>query len=283
MTGDAAGFSGQASYPAGSADGPLKFRVTPDYYQFSFTNFPDIICAFSTRARNYDFRAAGETALISVIREARIKFLNELGVRPEQAVFLEQVHGAHIRTAGSGDRGSGVFDWVGALPASDAVITQGTDIALCLLTADCLPLLLVDPCGNACGAVHAGWRGSYQHFAEQTVNEMIRTMRVLPEELMVVIGPGIRSCCYEVSAELQQNFPHSTMVRNGRIFLDLAAENIRQLQGCGIKPEHIIDTSLCSCCNREIFFSYRSGDSAQRMLTVIMRRNPLLPRRQQDS
>ncbi|MDD5745683.1 MAG: peptidoglycan editing factor PgeF [Candidatus Omnitrophica bacterium] len=275
MTGNAAGFSDLSSVPLHSKNGSISFTATAGYYRISFATAPDIICAFSTRARNYDLRAASETMPLSVIQEARREFFGALGIAPGQAVFLEQVHGANVLRIEAEQRGRGVFDWGGAMPRSDAVITGQSDTALCLLTADCLPIVLIAPRAKALGAVHAGWRGTHQKIAGHAVDEMVAALQVKPKELLAVIGPGIRPCCYAVSAEMQRNFPRSTLTRNNAVFLDLVTENVRQLLSRGVRQENIVDTGVCSYCNRGTFFSYRAGDIMQRMLTVIMRKESI--------
>jgi hypothetical protein len=98
------------------------------------------------------------------VRENRKLFFQQLGVERFALASLRQVHSASVyqvvRTASGeleyrfgGNRLPGV-----AQPAGDALFTEEAGILLSVRTADCLPVLLVDPKHRAVAAVHAGWR-----------------------------------------------------------------------------------------------------------------------------
>jgi len=42
------------------------------------------------------------------------------------------------------------------MPSADALVTNRTDVALCVRAADCLPVLLADPGNGVIGAAHSG-------------------------------------------------------------------------------------------------------------------------------
>ena len=64
-------------------------------------------------------------------------------------VGLTQVHGAAVEVV--------TAVWPpGAGPRADAMVTRQPGIALGVITADCAPVLLVDPAARVIGAVHAG-------------------------------------------------------------------------------------------------------------------------------
>ena len=64
----------------------------------------------------------------------------------EEVYFPEQIHGINVVRV---DRNSPVI-------AADAVVTDQVHCPIGVMTADCLPLLLVSQ--DSIGAVHAGWR-----------------------------------------------------------------------------------------------------------------------------
>ncbi len=90
--------------------------------------------------------------------------------------------------------------------AGDALLTDQDGILLSVRTADCLPILVVDPTHRAVAAVHAGWRGTLQCIPEKVVAEMRRLFGSNPRELLAAIGPSIRACCYEVGEEVVDAF-----------------------------------------------------------------------------
>jgi YfiH family protein len=94
----------------------------------------------------------------------------------------------------------------GVGPPGDALLTDEPRILLSIRTADCLPILLVDPQRRAIAAVHAGWRGALARIAEKAVGDMRREFYSRPDDLIAVIGPSIRRCCYEVQQDVVNAF-----------------------------------------------------------------------------
>jgi purine-nucleoside/S-methyl-5'-thioadenosine phosphorylase / adenosine deaminase len=186
--------------------------------------------------------------------------------------------------------------------AGDGLITRTTEILLAVLAADCLPIVVVDSRLKAVGVFHAGWRGTLKRIAAKGVGEMRRHFGSRPDDLKAAIGPGIRSCCYQVGAEVREKFDgqfsyastlfretkesdevrekypllfltarapgHSELPR--KIFLDLAEANRRQLVDADVPAKNITDLGRCTACNRDVFFSHRAENGVTgRMMTVV--------------
>jgi YfiH family protein len=146
--------------------------------------------------------------------------------------------------------------------------------ALRLQTADCLPLLLLDTCSGHYGAVHAGWRGTLAGVLGNT----LEAMHGAGGSTWLAIGPGIRSCCFEIGPEVVAAF-HARWGENtrrwlhagagGRRHLDLAAANLFQALEAGVPAKQVLDTGLCTRCRRDLFFSYRGdGGATGRIITL---------------
>ena len=86
------------------------------------------------------------------------------------------------------------------------MITSTPGLLLAIQTADCLPVILVDPEHHAVGVFHAGWRGTVQRIVEKGVGEMHRRFGTRARELRAAVGPGIQGCCYEVGEEVRTRF-----------------------------------------------------------------------------
>ena len=172
----------------------------------------------------------------------------------------------------------------------DGLITATPGLLLGIQTADCLPVILVDPKHHAVGVFHAGWRGTVKRIVEKGVGEMQRWFGTRPRDLKAAIGPGIGGCCYEVGEEVRTKFEsqfsyaaklfrevkESDPVRekypllflNARapghgelppkIFLDLAEANRRQLLAVGVPAKSIESLALCTSCHTDLLFSYRA-------------------------
>ncbi len=184
----------------------------------------------------------------------------------------------------------------------DGLITRTPSILLAILTADCLPIILVDAKLRAVGAFHAGWRGTAKRIVEKGVGEMQRCFGSRPQDLKAAIGPGIRGCCYQVGSEVRAAFESqfeyaSALFRETedrddiherypllfltarapghselptKIFLDLAEANRRQLLNAGVLPKNISDLGLCTSCRQDLFFSHRAEEGKTgRMMAVV--------------
>lgn len=55
---------------------------------------------------------------------------------------------------------------------ADALVSQCADIAVGVITADCAPILLVDPDREIVAAAHAGWKGALRGIVASTIDAM---------------------------------------------------------------------------------------------------------------
>ena len=192
-------------------------------------------------------------------RRRLTRFLEPFG----RLLCLKQVHGARVVAA----------PWEGT-PEADAGTSTEPGWFLGVETADCLPVLMVDPARRAVAAVHAGWRGTAAGVAAAAV-EALRASGSRPEDLLAALGPAIGPCCYEVGEELRDAFgPRgSEFFRpgpRGRLHLDVRAANRRQLVLAGLPPERIQDVDECTRCRPDLYHSYRrDGPGAGRMLSYV--------------
>jgi len=177
--------------------------------------------------------------------------------------LMRQVHGACVVEAPWEER-----------PEADAAIATGQGLVLGVETADCLPILLVDPMRRAVGAVHAGWRGTASEVAMRAV-ESLRAQGSRSEDLVAALGPAIGPCCYEVGDELRPAFDRwgGDLFRpgpRGRPHLDVRAANRRQLLSAGLRDERIHDVAQCTSCRRDLYHSYRrDGPNGGRMISFV--------------
>jgi polyphenol oxidase len=166
-----------------------------------------------------------------------------------------------------------------ALPCADAIATRQNCVAIGVQVADCFPIILADPRGGAIAAVHAGWRGTLRRIAAKTVAALAREFTADPANVVAAVGPGIRSCCFEVGAEVAEQFeieyPGARLTRPhaaGKYLLDLGRALAIQLGEIGLRPENIFDSGACTACNAAEFFSYRrDGQHTGRMMALIAR------------
>ena len=160
----------------------------------------------------------------------------------------------------------------------DALITNVAQVPLLILTADCVPVVIIDPKNKAIGVAHAGWRGTYDKICKNTIDEMVKDYNSNPEDLVCVIGPSIGVCCYEVSEELVEKFNTNLanhagkfdIIKDGKHYLDLWKINELTLKDCNVKEENIINLQICTNCNHDKFYSYRKHNKTPKRIGTMI-------------
>lgn len=181
-------------------------------------------------------------------------------VGAKKLLFMNQIHSANIKIVDSSS--------CDVIKECDAIITQDKNVALCVVVADCNPLLYYDKEHEVIAAAHAGRVGSYQAIASKTIEMMQKNFTCKPENIEVFMGPSIRKCCYEVGQEVIQGFEAFTCKKDEKIFLDLISLNLEQLKKIGVQEKHIHLSSICTCCDTN-YFSYRREATSKRFCGVI--------------
>jgi len=178
-------------------------------------------------------------------------------------LLMQQVHGTTVALA----------PW-DAAPEADAAVASAPGLVLGIQTADCLPVLLVDPERGLVAAAHAGWRGSAAGVTRHAVRALVASGS-RPGALVAALGPAIGPCCYEVGEELREAFGAEAARffrpgANGRPHLDLRAANLHQLLDEGLQPAAIHQLPDCTRCRADLYHSYRrDGRGAGRMISVV--------------
>ncbi|MFZ0278321.1 MAG: peptidoglycan editing factor PgeF [Candidatus Sulfotelmatobacter sp.] len=276
----------------------------------NLAKIPWLVHGFSTRVGGSS-RAYGGLALNlgftphdskTAVERNRAAFSRELTAGKWPLVSLRQVHSDTIQFVEAPSKSQLV---------GDGLITSTPGLLLAIQTADCLPIILVDPKHRVVGVFHAGWRGTLKRIVEKGVGEMRRRFGTRPGDLKAAIGPGIHGCCYQVGKEVRDQFEsqfaysaklfreveerdpvrekypmlfltarppgHSELPK--KIFLDLVEANRQQLLTAGVPARSIEASPLCTNCRTDLLFSYRAekGKTGRMMAVVGIRdqRRPL--------
>ncbi len=270
-----------------------------------FKKLPWLVHGFSTRPAGESTCYGGRSLNLGFTKEDRRdnvennrrQFLLALGAatagRPWPLTVNRQVHSDVIHILRAQPR---------APLTGDGLITNLPGVAIAILTADCLPVLVVDRRNKIVGAFHAGWRGTVQRIVEKGVGLMRRDFGSRPEDICAAIGPGIAKCCYAVGEELRHEFQsqfayarellhevnNSDPVRQKypllflnqrppghgdpciQLHLDLAEANRRQLLSAGVPAKQITVLRECTACSTKKFFSHRADQGRTgRMMAVV--------------
>ncbi len=184
---------------------------------------------------------------------------------PAEPLWLQQVHGVTVHV-----------DADGSAPTQpcDAAVTFRPNCVLAVLTADCLPLVLVSRDGRRLGVAHAGWRG----LAHGVIEATIAALGGDGEELLAWLGPAISRDAFEVGDDVRTAFARVhpddvtafTPNARGRWQADLCQLAKRRLASCGVS--RVTDSQLCTFTDAARFFSHRRDPGSGRMATLVWRR-----------
>lgn len=181
-------------------------------------------------------------------------------------VTAKQVHGTGVLVAD----GPGA-----AATEADAVVAAGAGFVAGVVTADCVPVLLLDRRRRATAAVHAGWRGASAGVVEAAIERLRARFDVAPGELEAVIGPAVGPCCYVVGPEVEAAFRARTGDataaawdrRDGKLSLDLRQAVRALLAVAGVPGAAMVGP--CTACDRRFCSYRRDGAGCGRQLSFI--------------
>jgi polyphenol oxidase len=192
-----------------------------------------------------------------------------LGIDDRRVVCSCQIHSDHVFVVEKKHGGHGAYRRSTAIQDNDALITAVPGIPIAVLTADCLPVILWAARERVAAVIHSGWRGIHKKIIEKTFENMVRKFDVSPGGVAAVLGPSIRSCCYEVGRDFLDHFPNGIKEKKGKLYFDIIEEAVRQLAAVGVRQDRIYDSNICTCCASLEFHSYRrEGASAGRSMAV---------------
>lgn len=186
----------------------------------------------------------------------RARAMELLGVPPSALTTVYQVHSPDVVTVTEPFAHN-------AAPKADAMVTDRPGIALGILTADCVPVLFVDPVARVIGAAHAGWKGAVTGVLEATVAAMVALGADRPR-ILAGIGPHIGWDSYEVGPEFRERFVatdpgHDVLFRpsdrTDHWMFNIGGYVLGRLQAAGLGQ--VETTGLDTLAREDLFFSYR--------------------------
>ncbi len=173
-------------------------------------------------------------------------------------VQVHQVHGNRVHAVDAHSRG--------VTAVADGMVTSTRGVILGILTADCVPVLLLDEQARIVAALHAGWRGVMADIASAGISAMV-SLGARPQCIEAAMGPAIGACCFEVDASLARRFEaeipdanrHVRYTGTEKAFIDLKALLRGQLMRAGVESGAITDVPICTRCSSARFFSRRAA------------------------
>lgn len=152
---------------------------------------------------------------------------------------------------------------------TDALVTRETNLGLVIMSADCAPVVLVDPIAHVVGVVHAGWQGMLVGVVANAIEVMFE-LGAEPENLKAIIGPTISAqnfiATQERFDEVKDIEPTAAVkLANGQLAVDIRKGVKHQLAQYQIKTT---DLNICTFDTPELF-SFRRDTETGRNATVV--------------
>lgn len=227
-------------------------------------------CCYTTKSMgSFTFaRAQFDTVLANYRR-----LEEETGIAPDSIARAHLANGVKVAKVTKEDMGRGVTRDPGPLMKVDALHTNIPRLYLGLCTADCFALTLHDRVKRALGIAHCGWRGVVGRLDQKLLEAMRGDYGTNPKDVVAVIGPGIRVCCYQQQDDgLRTAFAEYQDLKlieehdDGEYSIDVALALRHNLAQLGIKE--VVDTGLCTGCNPEFYSARKEGFTTGRMLNL---------------
>lgn len=198
----------------------------------------------------------------------RFKLANLLGLELRNLIFMNQIHSDKICVvdekfmAEFGAKFDKFFEFgefksenlqsefVKIFPECDALVTNLHSVGLCVMVADCSPVLLLDEKSGAVGVAHAGRAGVCQKIVTKTAIKMSEIYGTKICDLSVIVGANIKGSCYEVG---EMDLGEFNKFKNGDKFdINLALK--AEFTELGIKK--FTFSKFCTHCENHLY-SYR--------------------------
>lgn len=179
-----------------------------------------------------------------------------IGVEVKNLKFMRQIHSNRVEILRNLDD---------EIAPCDGIITNLKGVALCVLIADCSPILIIDEVSQAVAAIHAGRAGTIGKICTDAINKMKAQFGCKERNLKVFTGPNIKSGCYEIG---EMDLGEFNRYKNGKNF-DINAALADEFKELGVKNVNF--SPVCTHCD-ERYFSYRREGVTGRFAGFVMMR-----------
>jgi len=178
----------------------------------------------------------------------------KIGVPKNNLFLMNQTHSSKVVTIDENNKNIHRVD-------ADALITKIENIAISVLTADCVPILIYEEVNHIIACVHAGWRGAVNGIIKKTLNEIVGMKK--NNKIYVAVGPCIGAKNYEVGEEFFDQFIKEN--KKNEIFFSQGKKDkflfdLRKYVNFKIKEfdvDHVENIDFDTYAEKENLFSFR--------------------------
>lgn len=244
-----------------------------EYLQFRKLNqYSNLISHAYSLGININFRTSRINGILP--EEEFLKTINNykklckcLNLDYENIVKTEQRHTDNVKIVNL--KKDSFEDNLEIAKKTDALITNKKDIILSTTNADCILMIVFDPIKKVIANIHSGWRGTVKRISVKTIEKMKETYGCNPRDIICCICPSIRKCHFEVDEDVYKMFYNEFKdleeieniieknLNKGKWNIDTVLINKIILRDAGLLEKNIVDSKLCSVCNKEYIHSFR--------------------------
>lgn len=164
----------------------------------------------------------------------------------------------------------------------DGLCTSTKGISISTINADCILFIFYDPIKNVIANVHSGWKGTLKRIAVKTIQKMQEEYNCNPKDIICCISPALRKCHFEIEKDVKELYEKEftdiefsneiieETIPNKKWHIDTILINTILLKRAGILEKNIIDSEICTVCNKEQIHSYRVEKSGYGVETAII-------------
>lgn len=189
----------------------------------------------------------------------------------KKITYAEQVHGCNVFSINDKNN----YSCENGFKNVDGIVTNRKGVLLAVKHADCIPIFLCDPKKSVIGLVHCGWKGTVGKIGLAAFSKMISEYGCQAQDILIGIGPGAHSCCYQIGKDdnkaLLKQLPewNNYLIENDSEWkIDLAGFIKKMFIEAGVKPQHIEVSQICTICNTD-YFSWARDRDIKRGLSII--------------
>ena len=201
---------------------------------------------------NLGFHTGDEAAAVVKNRE-----LLKREIKAGSLVFMEQIHSDYVLEVTS----ENLSDFAKTAPKCDALFTRLLNVGLCVMVADCAPIIVSDEKQGIIAVIHAGRAG----VCAKILSKCVLKMKSEPKDLKIIIGAHIKGSCYEIG---DMNLGEFNAYKNGGFF-DITAALRAEINALGATNYEI--SEICSHCDKN-YFSYRRDGKTGRFAGWVIKR-----------
>ncbi len=221
--------------------------------------------------RSLNFRMAGKDKKENVLQNLNI-ICGKLKLNPKEVCKGRQDHTDNILYITDENKEKYAF----CLESDERIdgYIQDSGVATLVTTADCNAIVIYDTKNNKAANIHSGWKGTTKRIYIKAIEKMKQEFNTNPEDLIICVSPSVLKCCFSSEDESFKKlftdiWPNDKeyITKNpdnpNRFHIDLTHVITKDLINAGVKGKNIHFAGICTCCNDEDFYSYRSKTQKQ--------------------